>query len=246
MNENLSPDRLLEAVKDLSSDDLKSIQRKFSAAHNTIEDVALSRRYRPVFSPREQEALQEASAILARFKRNIEHAKEICARGEKRLSEAWAAATRARHALLDTLLPAPETADEHLECVRFHLALATHHTVISGASFCHDVGHVAEDLRRAQDSKYVTTVVAAARGCWAESRAWLDDNLWHRGETPDPGRIARVLDEYRGTWQARVDRAHADLLAQFEAGLALAFERKEIDQRERDAIMRRARMEVVK
>jgi len=75
---------IMKALKWWSAERFKTLQRKLTAAKNTIQNEALSPNLRPFFSNDEIDTLKKASQILETVKTKIEHAKEIKAREEKR------------------------------------------------------------------------------------------------------------------------------------------------------------------
>ena len=68
---------IMKTLKWWNAERFKTLQRKLTAAKNTIQTEALSPNFLPFFSADEIDTLKEAVRILGSTKRKIEHAKEI-------------------------------------------------------------------------------------------------------------------------------------------------------------------------
>lgn len=239
---------ILYSLKYTSAESLKATQRKFAAARNTIDDEALSHRYKEFFSSEEQETLRAAARILGSFKNKIEHAKEIRAREEKLYHAHQNHCKGQRTKLLDQYLPRPTTMDQHRDTVVFHLALQDHCMAIAkGAYFSHGIGYIESDLERGLDEKYShLTVKNVAQTCWQESYRWLDDNLWRTNVEPERSRIETVMQVYRDEWRSTTLQHYKKFFDEYEAALTDEFDRDAATGRAKEAVKRRAGIKVIK
>jgi hypothetical protein len=238
---------ILDAMKYTKAEDLKTIQRKFSTASNTIKIEALTERRKGFFTLEEQDALRAAARILDSFKSKIEHAKEIRAREEK-LREAHLNRCKAqRTKILDQFIPNPSSVDQHREAVIFHLALGDHTGSVSrGAYFGHNLGHIESDLDHGLDAKYPhLSVKHVAAQCRYETYRWLEENLWRHDVEPERSRIETVLQVYRDEWRANTLQSFAKFLERYDAALKDEFERDAVNARAKNAVKRRASIKVV-
>lgn len=238
---------ILEAMKYTKAEDLKTIQRKFSTASNTILDEALTERRKGFFSQNEQDALREAARILNSFKNKIEHAKEIRAREEKVRAAHLNRCKAQRTKILDQFIPNPTSIDQHREAVIFHLALGDHKGSISrGAYFSHNLSYIESDLDHGLDPKYPhLSVKHVAAQCRYQTYQWLEENLWRHDVEPEQGRIEKVLQVYRDEWRSNTLQSFAKFFERYDAALKDEFECDAAKDREKEAIKRRASIKVI-
>ena len=177
-----SGSELLESLKYTTSERLKSAQRKFTTARNTITGEALTHPYEAFFSKKDKEVLRQAASILGQFKNKVEHAKEVRAREEKARNLHLNHCRSQRQKILKEHLPEPASLDEHIETVLFHLALQDFKDSIApypGVYFGHGISWVREDLDQGMSEKYpLIKVRHIANACNRESFDWLEENLW--------------------------------------------------------------------
>ncbi len=240
--------QLLEALKYASSDRFKSVQRKLTTAQNIINNDALAYPFDGFFSLEEKDALRAAAQILGSFKRKVEHAKEVRAREEQLRKAHLDHCAAERRRLLGDFLVKPETVDEHIQAVLFHLALFDHSDQISrGSYFGHSFGRIKEDLARgmSQECKHLS-VNRVALECLRESKDWLLKNLWPYDSIPDQARIEVVSREYRDVWRAKTLLRYEDFLNRYRAALCAERGEQASLVRSKEADARRRSMKVVK
>jgi hypothetical protein len=247
MADNIDVQGILDAMKYTRSDVLKTIQRKFSTASNTIKDEALTERRKGFFTLEEQETLRSAARILDSFKNKIEHAKEIKAREEKVRAAHLNRCKAARTKLLDQYLQQPTSMEQHREAVIFHLSLGDHASSISrGAHFGHNLKYIESDLERGLDAKYPhLNVKHVAINCQQDTYRWLEDNLWPHDAEPERSRIEKVFEIYREEWRAVTLQSVAKFLDRYDAALKEEFERDAATARAKEAVKRRADIKII-
>ncbi len=214
---------IIKALKWWNADRFKSLQRKLTTAKSTIQKEALSAHFRPFLSNEEIQTLQEASHILGAVKGKIEHAKEIKAREEKARNLRLAGYKRQRQALLAEAFPKPETAEDARPILVWILALTLHHERISRGYF-YERKYIASDIERTFDRKNVTTVLASAVSWWREITEFLEENMWHYDEAPDPSRIDVIKSHFDKSWRDEVssNSGTEPLLERFDTEMAIA------------------------
>lgn len=214
---------IIKALKYWNAERFKALQRKLTTAKNTIDKDALSIQFRPFFTDEEIQALSEASHILGSVKNKIAHAKEIKAREEKERDLRLADYRRQRLALLAAMIPKPERSEDTRNLLLWVLALSIHHNSISRSSYFYERNYILSDVERAFDSKLSGTVLAAGVKWWREVTEFLDENLWHYDEAPDPGKLDTVQRQFREVWRAEVQNHHATqgILERFDTEVAI-------------------------
>lgn len=249
-DENDSGSELLESLKYTTSERLKSAQRKFTTARNTITGEALNRPYEAFFSEKDKEILRQAASILGQFKNKVEHAKEVRAREEKARDLHLNHCRSQRQKILKEHLPEPASLDEHIETVLFHLALQVFKDSIApyrGVYFGHGIDWVTEDLDRGVSEKYPQMKVKhMANVCYRESFDWLGENLWAHDTVPDACRVESVLERYRRDWRDKVLTKYGDFFERYRDALSTEFTSEESAERALIARRRRAAFKTIK
>lgn len=65
-----------------------------------------------------------------------------------------------------------------------------------------------EEKERAFDTKYSGTVHAAGVKWWQEVTEFLEENLWHYDEAPDPDKLDTVQRQFGEVWRTEVQSNH--------------------------------------
>jgi hypothetical protein len=211
-----------KALRYWTAERFKSLQRKLSAARNTIQKDALSRELEPFYTPDEIETLAKAATILGSIKRKVEHAKEVTAREERERQRHLDHCKALRWSLLDRFVPAPETVENKRDAVVFNLALELHCKEIS-SGYYREHKFFASSLARVFDKTRGLSPDAFVLHCCRENREWLEKNLWHYDVEPDKKSIEQVLDDYRRHWLDEVlkNDLFAAEIAQFDQAIAI-------------------------
>lgn len=248
MNDPKAVNELLDALKYASSERLKAAQRKFTVARNTITSDALSYSYKPFFSTKEQEVLEEAARILGDFKNKIEHAKEIRAREERKEEEHLKHCQALREKYLNEYFPSPKTAEEHLETVLFHLSLQDNKDKIArGSYFIHGLKYIESDLANGLNEQYSHLKVKhVAIECQRETRVWISENLWRYNAVPDKERITTVINVYINDWRTKTENRYRDFLSRYKEALRMELDQEAAKVRAQTAKQRRSEIKVVK
>ena len=214
---------IIKALKYWNAERLKSLQRKLTTAKNTIQNDALSAQFKPFFSDEEIKTLAEASRILGSVKNKIAHAKEIKAREEKERDLRLADYKRQRLSLLAAVLPKPEGPEDTRNMLLWALALSIHHQSISRSAYYYERKYILSDVERAFDTKYSGTVLAAGVKWWQEVTDFLDENLWHYDEAPDPDKLDAVQRQFGEVWRTEVQNHHGtqSILERFDTEAAI-------------------------
>ena len=76
------------------------------------------------------------------------------------------------------------------------LALSIHHESISRSAYYYERKYILSDVERAFDTKYSGTVHAARVKWLQEVTEFLEENLWHYDEAPDPDKLDTVQGQF--------------------------------------------------
>ena len=214
---------IIKALKYWNAERFKSLQRKLTTAKNTIQNDALSTQFKPFFSDDEVRTLAEASRILGSVENKIAHAKEIKAREEKERDLRLADYKRQRLSLLAAAIPKPKGSEDTRNLLLWALALSIHHESISRSAYYNERKYILSDVERAFDSKYSGTVHAAGDKWWREITEFMDENLWHYDEVPDPDKLNTVQRQFREVWRTEVQSHHATkgILERFDTEMSI-------------------------
>jgi len=214
---------IITALKYWNAERFKSLQRKLTTAKNTIQNEALSAQFKPFLSDDEIKTLTEASRILGSVKNKIAHAKEIKAREEKERDRRLADYKRQRLLLLAAKIPKPKGSEDTRGMLLWALALSIHHKSISRSAYYYERKYILSDVERAFDKKYAGTVHASGVKWWQEVTDFLEENLWHYDEVPDPDKLDAVRRQFEEAWRTEVQSNHGTqgILERFDTEVSI-------------------------
>ena len=215
---------IMKTLKWWNAERFKTLQRKLTAAKNTIQTEALSPNFLPFFSADEIDTLKEAVRILGSTKRKIEHAKEIKVREEKARDIRLEKCKHQRLALLIEAIPKAESEGDVRSILLWILSLSLHSQEISSHAYFYDNKYISGDIDRAFDTKSRQTVLGEANKWRREITEFLEENLWPDYDiAPDPKRLERIVGLVKGAWGERA-LTHAStqsLIERFDTELAI-------------------------
>jgi len=229
---------VLEALKYISSDRLKSVQRKLTSAKNTINEEALSHPFSVFLSEKERQTLKEATQILGSFKSKVKYAKEIRKNQENEFHLRIGKQKSERLKLLTQYLPEPDDLESCREAVLLDLAMIRHHSKISGGYY-RELRYFKSALKIVMEEDNTSTLLDFARECWLETRSWLEEHLWQFDTEPEKERIEKVLVLFQDEWRPEVLTIYSSLIEDYDT--AAAHEEVRISKEKRDSVAKALR-----